>query len=284
MDDTRTPGGRPAASENFAGCSGVVRRPSPLSSPTFRDRLPFQVRHDPESARKNPDDFNKSLEMLALTGARGLMIGRAAIRNPWIFQQIRQHRRGEPIFRPSGRDVLAYIHALYEAMDSPETREISQVQNMKKYLNYISQGMEPTGQFLHSIRRVMTKGDFFRICAEYLDHDAPVPHEPLPMAWPQAVLPAGKTDRKSVCGENRHKRHQGFFYPFVRQSVFSLYVGLVLENQNWLGVDPRHPALRQRFHRSRVGGTSFRRRFCSWRRWRALTGTSISPEKPFAAS
>ena len=33
---------------------------------------------------------------LTLTGARGLMIGRAAIRNPWIFQQIRQQQGGEP--------------------------------------------------------------------------------------------------------------------------------------------------------------------------------------------
>ncbi len=28
----------------------------------------------------------------------------------------------------------------------------------------------------------MTKADFFRICAEYLDHEALVPHEPWPMA------------------------------------------------------------------------------------------------------
>jgi tRNA-dihydrouridine synthase B len=117
--------------------------------------------------------------VLALTGARGLMIGRAAIRNPWIFQQIRQHRRGEAFIRPSGRDVLAYIHSLYEAVCTPDVREVSQVQKMKKYLNYISLGVEPTGQFLHSIRRVMTKADFFRICAEYLDHGAAVPHEPV---------------------------------------------------------------------------------------------------------
>ncbi|MEI9898031.1 MAG: tRNA-dihydrouridine synthase [Chthoniobacter sp.] len=78
------------------------------------------------------------------------MIGRAAIRNPWIFQQIRQHRRGEPLFQPTGRDVLGYIHALYEAVCDPEVRELSQVQKMKKYLNFISQGVEPTGQFQHS--------------------------------------------------------------------------------------------------------------------------------------
>jgi len=40
---------------------------------------------------------------LELTGARGLMIGRGVIRNPWLFHQIRQRRRGEPLFIPTGR-------------------------------------------------------------------------------------------------------------------------------------------------------------------------------------
>ena len=135
----------------------------------------------PVVANGNVSSAHSAAEVLALTGARGLMIGRAAIRNPWIFQQIRQHRRGEPIFRPTGRDVLAYVHALYDAVCAPDVREVSQVQKMKKYLNYISLGVEPTGQFLHLIRRVMTRADFFRICAEYLDHGAPVPHEPIPI-------------------------------------------------------------------------------------------------------
>ena len=135
----------------------------------------------PVVANGNVSSAQSAAEVLTLTGACGLMIGRAAIRNPWIFQQIRQQRSGEPIFHPSGRDVLAYVHALYEAVCSPDVPEVSQVQKMKKYLNYIGLGVEPTGQFLHSIRRVMTKADFFRICAEYLDHGAPVAHEPFPI-------------------------------------------------------------------------------------------------------
>jgi nifR3 family TIM-barrel protein len=136
----------------------------------------------PVVANGNVSSPGKAAEVLAQTGACGLMIGRAAIRNPWIFEQIRQHRRGEPVANPQGRDVLAYIHALYEAVCSPEAREVSQVQKMKKYLNYIGLGVEPTGQFLHAIRRVLTKADFFRICAEHLDHGGEMPLEPYPAA------------------------------------------------------------------------------------------------------
>ena len=47
-------------------------------------------------------------QLLAETGVRGLMIGRGAIRNPWLFDQIRAELRGEKIKLPTGRDVLLY--------------------------------------------------------------------------------------------------------------------------------------------------------------------------------
>ena len=132
----------------------------------------------PVLANGNVSSPETAAQVLALTGARGLMIGRAAIRNPWLFRQIREHRQGRPIYQPQGRDVLKYICDLYEAVCSPDVHEVSQVQKMKKYLNFIGLGVEPTGAFLHAIRRVMTKADFFRICAEYLDHSELMPLEP----------------------------------------------------------------------------------------------------------
>jgi tRNA-dihydrouridine synthase B len=107
---------------------------------------------------------------LAQTGARGLMIGRGAIRNPWIFDQIRAHQRGEEPARPRGRELLEYIVALYEAVCTPDVPESSQVQKMKRYLNFIALGAEPTGRFLHDIRRCSTRVDFMAICTEHLDH------------------------------------------------------------------------------------------------------------------
>ena len=92
------------------------------------------------------------------------MIGRGAIRNPWLFRQIREHQCGEAVFIPRGADVLAYVRALYEAVCSPAARESAQVQKMKKYMNYLGVGVEPTGQFLHQIRRVTTTADLFRVC------------------------------------------------------------------------------------------------------------------------
>jgi tRNA-dihydrouridine synthase B len=146
----------------------------------------------PVLANGNVYSAQKAQEVLTLTGARGLMIGRGVIRNPWLFHQIRQYRRGEPLFMPRGHDVRAYVQALFEAVCTPDAREISQVQRMKKYMNYLGVGAEPTGQFLHQIRRVTTRAEFFRLCDEFLNHDDPMPLEPFPLGLKETDVMAGE--------------------------------------------------------------------------------------------
>jgi tRNA-dihydrouridine synthase len=135
----------------------------------------------PVLANGNIDSPDTAEAVLRQTGAHGLMIGRGAIRNPWLFEQIRQHLRGIPLAHPTGRDVLAYIEALYDAVCSPEVREVQQVQKMKKYLNFIGLGVEPTGAFLHAIRRAESRAEFFRHCRDHLAHDHPMPLKPFPV-------------------------------------------------------------------------------------------------------
>lgn len=120
----------------------------------------------------------QALQVLTQTKARGLMIGRGAIRSPWLFNQVRQQLRGEPVAFPSGREVLDYISALWESQASFDAPEKVQVERMKKFMNYIGEGVGPGGQFLHQIRRAQTRQEFFRIGREFLDHDQPLKLEP----------------------------------------------------------------------------------------------------------
>ena len=147
----------------------------------------------PVLANGNIYSAHKGGEVLALTGARGLMIGRGVIRNPWLFRQIREKRRGAPLFCPTGRDVFEYVHALYEAVSMPGIRESAQINNMKKYMNFIGLGVEPSGDFLHQIRRATTRTEFFALCREFLDHDEPMPLEPFPIALKPTDVMAGAT-------------------------------------------------------------------------------------------
>jgi tRNA-dihydrouridine synthase len=132
----------------------------------------------PVLANGNVSSATKAQDVLEQTSARGLMVGRGVIRNPWLFKQIRQQRSGETPFTPNGKDLLSYIYALYEMRWNPQIREVSQVHQMKKYLNYIGLGVEPSGRFLHEIRRVTTKADFFRLCHEFLEHEEAMRLEP----------------------------------------------------------------------------------------------------------
>ena len=106
------------------------------------------------------------------------MIGRGAIRHPWIFPQLHAAFLDEPIPVATGKMVKAYIELLYEetAREIPGFIEAKHIQKMKKYLIYISQGHVP--EFEHTIRRVKTREEFFGTCTEFLDHDQPAPDLP----------------------------------------------------------------------------------------------------------
>ncbi len=131
----------------------------------------------PVMANGNVFSAAQAKALLAETGARGLMIGRGAIRNPWLFDQIRAELRGEKVQLPTGRELLAYIHELWENEITPGVKESAQVQRMKKFTNFIGEGI--AGSFLHDIRRVETTADFWRVCDEFLDHSQPLTLEPI---------------------------------------------------------------------------------------------------------
>jgi tRNA-dihydrouridine synthase len=140
----------------------------------------------PVLANGNVFSAAQARALLAETGVRGLMIGRGAIRNPWLFDQIRAGLRGQPVTLPTGRDLLAYIHELWDNEITPGIKESAQVQRMKKFTNFIGEGIGQT--FLHDIRRVETTADFWRVCETFLNHDKPMPLEPLtPTLAPLAV-------------------------------------------------------------------------------------------------
>ena len=102
------------------------------------------------------------------------MIGRGAIRNPWIFEEIRAALAGRPMPPRRGRDFLRYVEALYESVAGSFRRTEHHVHGIKKYLNFVGNGLEPTGAFLHRIQRVSTEAELFAVCRDYLDHDRPV--------------------------------------------------------------------------------------------------------------
>lgn len=146
---------------------------------------PEMIRHAvsslpcPVIANGNVVNVATGLAYLRATKAAGLMIGRGAIRQPWLFPQLRASLEDKPLVVVTGKMILEYITLLYHeiAREAPDFIEGKHVQKMKKYLVYIVQGHSP--DFEHEIRRVQTPQEFFNICHRHLDYDGPAPDLPL---------------------------------------------------------------------------------------------------------
>lgn len=132
----------------------------------------------PVIANGNVHSAKHARHVLEQTGVRGLMIGRGAIRNPWLFDQIRAELNGQPVKLPTGRHVLTYIHELWDAEITMDVKESAQVQRLKKFMNFIGEGIPGANDFLFQIRRVETKAAFFGVCEQFLNHDEPMSLDP----------------------------------------------------------------------------------------------------------
>ncbi len=125
----------------------------------------------PVLANGNVTSAAVALSVLAQTGAAGVMVGRAAIRNPWIFSQIREALLGQPVSVVTLGQVREYIDRLHHTATVQSIPETSRVSHLKMYLNYIGQSVDAAGLFLREMRRSQTECELFSICDRHLLRD-----------------------------------------------------------------------------------------------------------------
>lgn len=137
-------------------------------------RLPFPV-----VANGSIVSAATAVAMAGKTGAAGLMLGRGAIRDPWIFATIRAALAGVAPPRPSLRDLHGYLRELADEVGSEGRfhREIDLVNRLKKFTNYIASGISG-GAFAQELRRATSLSGFARSCQTHLDRDDLFPAEP----------------------------------------------------------------------------------------------------------
>jgi tRNA-dihydrouridine synthase len=123
----------------------------------------------PVFANGNVRDIASARAMVAATGAHGLMIGRGAIRNPWLFTQIREAwTLGEVRTQPTAADVREYLERLYVETRSPSANEPGHVGKMTKYLGYLAPGLGGSDAFWEEIKPQLTLRDLFAVCDKHL--------------------------------------------------------------------------------------------------------------------
>ncbi|MBD2692180.1 tRNA dihydrouridine synthase [Anabaena catenula] len=122
----------------------------------------------PVLANGNINSAKTALEVLSQTGAAGVMVGRWAIGNPWVFNQIRQALRGEEITPVPLVEVRNYIDRLWQTPTASTIPERARVSYLKMFLNYIALSVDTEGHFLRLMRRVQTEVEMFNLCDRFL--------------------------------------------------------------------------------------------------------------------
>jgi tRNA-dihydrouridine synthase B len=180
---------------------------------TVKEMYRSEVRYDaitravarvrcPVLANGNITSAARAAAVLGETRAAGVMIGRHAIRNPWIFRQCREQFAREPVLRVTLADVRDYVGRLYRATQVDGLPARLHVAKMKKYLNFVGQGVDPAGAFLYAMRRAETEAALFSVCDRHLlaDPSREFATEPYPgvIARPNCETPAAAADGCSL--------------------------------------------------------------------------------------
>jgi nifR3 family TIM-barrel protein len=122
----------------------------------------------PVLANGNVHSANSAIDVLAKTGAAGVMVGRWAIGNPWIFKQIRQGLRGEKITPVPLAEVRQYIDRLWKTPTAANVPARARLGYLKMFLNYVALNIDAEGNFLKSMRQTQTETELFHLCDRVL--------------------------------------------------------------------------------------------------------------------
>jgi tRNA-dihydrouridine synthase C len=85
-------------------------------------------------------DVSTALAMLKQTGCDGVMIGRGALKDPWVFRDIKAHFAGEVSPR-NWNETLHYLD-FYAEMNATRLNRKGQVNKLKQLINYLLEGSE----------------------------------------------------------------------------------------------------------------------------------------------
>ncbi len=122
----------------------------------------------PVLANGNVHSAKSAIDVLAKTGAAGVMVGRWAIGNPWIFEQIRQGLQGEEITPVPLAEVRQYIDRLWKTPTAANVPERARLGYLKMFLNYVALSIDAEGNFLKSMRQTQTETELFHLCDRVL--------------------------------------------------------------------------------------------------------------------
>ena len=115
---------------------------------------------------KNEEDAAKMFEE---TGVDGIMIGRAALGNPWIFKNIEYYLKNNKKIEEISKEekykvILEHFNLLLE-----EKGEYTSVREIRKHIAWYIKGFKDASNMRQKINLTQTKEEFYKILKEYFE-------------------------------------------------------------------------------------------------------------------
>src|ERR1051325_3934225 len=116
----------------------------------------------PVSGSGDVTTIEQAFARFAETNCDGVLIGRGAMANPWIFRQIEDAMHGREVFQPTLADKRAILHEYFDMLreDMPETPAINR---MKQLAGQFTRGLQGGALFRtwiyhsHSVEEVLNR-------------------------------------------------------------------------------------------------------------------------------
>jgi tRNA-dihydrouridine synthase B len=110
----------------------------------------------------------QAMARLAETGVDGVMIGRGAIANPWIFRQTDETMRGESIYQPPLAEKQRVLHRYYELLrDELPERALSG--KLKQMCGYFTHGLAGGARLRERVFHSQTISEIYDQIDEYFE-------------------------------------------------------------------------------------------------------------------
>ena len=104
-------------------------------------------------------DEKTAKEMFEKTGCDGIMIGRAAIGNPWIFERVRYYlKTGEKLPEVSLEEKFKIIKEHF-MLEIGEKGEYTGIREFRKHLAYYTKGLQNSSEFRSKINELESKDE-----------------------------------------------------------------------------------------------------------------------------
>ncbi|MCJ7833697.1 MAG: tRNA dihydrouridine synthase DusB [Deltaproteobacteria bacterium] len=111
---------------------------------------------------------SQALDLKSQTQCDGIMIGRQALRTPWIFKQIKEVEAGETPTHPDPEKRRGWLFSYWEWIEE-NYQGPAQIKALRRTLFVLTRGLPASGEFRQNVALARTKEKLKTLFEEYFD-------------------------------------------------------------------------------------------------------------------